>query len=327
MSTTITVYRTPLSSPQLFTLLPGGRHPREEEGKEHRCLQRVLDDAEHETRFVRWTPGGEVQYRKVVRWEGGRRTGEEEHFAETGATVTHEIVRGGDAETERVLFDGELDSTIERTFHPDGTLATERVSDASGEETGLTEHDGAGRVVYLVDPSAEQRLAYDPAGAVARVATTVDGEETVEETVFEGGVPVGAVITRSGGQIGRRTIAREGRRRIEEETRDGQVVLRRVETLDEADRVVGFEETAARADGGLLETRREQLWSAGGPLLRATAEAWLTVPGAGRMQAGSSRREMSYDDAGRVVEMLLEGSQQEDFEGDSYYRFEYSQKG
>ena len=232
MSTKIAVYRTPLADPRAFSLRGDGKHPREAGAKEHLCLEREIDDAGHETLLVRHAPGGDVQYRKATRWEGDRRTGEEEFFAETGATVTHEIVREGDAETERVLFDGELDSTIERTFLPDGTPATERVLDASGELTSLTERDAAGRVVRQVDPRSEQRFTYDPSGEIAELVSTVEGEETVESTIFEAGLPVGAVIARGGKEIGRRTITREGRRRVEEEMRDGRVVLRRVEELD-----------------------------------------------------------------------------------------------
>jgi YD repeat-containing protein len=327
MSTNITVYRTPLANPQAFSLHGDGRHPREAGGKEYVCLEREIDDAGHEALLVQHAPGGDVLYRKATRWEGGRRAGEEEFFAETGATVTHELVREGDAETERVLFDGELDSTIERTFLPDGTLASERVLDASGELTGLTEWDGAGRVVHQADLRAEQRFSYDPSGEIVEVVSTVDGEETVESTVFEAGVPIGAVISRDGKEIGRRSITRESRRRIEEETRGGQVILRRVEDLDPAGLPVTLEESMVRGDGSLLENRRMQEWSADGRMQRSTVEAWLTVPGAGRVQATAGRREMTHDGEGRLAEMLLQDAHDEELEDNSFYRFEYGQGG
>jgi YD repeat-containing protein len=327
MSTRIAVYRTPLVDPQSFTLHGSGRHPREAGGKEHLCLEREIDDAGRETLLVRHAPGGDALYRKATRWESGRRAGEEEYFAETGATVTHEIAREETAETEHVLFDGELDSTIERTFLPDGTLAVERILDASGELTSLTEHDAAGRVVRQVDPRAEQRLSYDPSGELAELVSTVEGEQTVESTVFDAGIPVGAVISSGGQEIGRRTITREGPRRVEEETRSGRVVLRRVEELDPAGRPLRLEESAVRGDGSMVETRRTQEWSADGRLLRATVEGWLTVPGAGRVKATIGRREMTYDGEGRVTELLLQDAQDEELEDNSYYRFEYAREG
>ncbi|MCX7029085.1 MAG: hypothetical protein NTU62_03085 [Spirochaetes bacterium] len=327
MSTKITVYRTPLANPRAFSLHGDGQHPREAGAREYVCLEREIDDAGHETLLVQHAPGGDVLYRKATRWEGGRRAGEEEFFAETGATVTHELVREGDAETERVLFDGELDSTIERTFLPDGTLASERVLDTSGELTGLTERDGAGRVVRQADLRAEQRFSYDPSGEIAEVVSTVDGEETVESTVFEAGVPIGAVISRDGKEIGRRGITREGRRRIEEETRGGQVILRRVEDLDPAGRPVTLEESIVRGDGSLLENRHAQEWSADGRMQRSTVEAWLTVPGTGRVQAAAGRREMRHDGEGRLAEMLLQDAHDEELEDNSFYRFEYGQGG
>jgi hypothetical protein len=327
MSARIAVYRIPLADPQSFSLHGGGPHPGETGTKEHLCLEREIDDAGRETLFVRRGPGGDLQYRKAVRWEGGRRAGEEEFFAETGATVVHEIAREGDVETERVLFDGELDSTMERTFRLDGTLASERVTDSSGDLASLTERDAAGRVVRQSDRRSQQRFRYDPSGEIAELVGTVDGEETVESTVFEAGLPAGAVISRGGEQIGRRVIVREGRRRIEEETRAGRVVLRRVEDLDSDDRPLVLEETSERPDGGMLETRRVQEWSAEGRLLRVTVEGWLTVPGAGRVRALSGRREITYDGEGRVAELLLENAQDEELEDNSYYRFAYGPGG
>jgi YD repeat-containing protein len=328
MSTRITAYRTPLVDPRGFSLRGAGKHPREAGGKEHLCLERELDDAGHETLVVRHGPGGEVLYRKASRWEGGRRAGEEEVFAETGATVTHEIERDGDAETERVLFDGELDSTIERTYHrPGGTLASERTLDSSGELADLFELDEAGRLMRQADAHSEQRFFYDPSGEIAEAVITVDGEVTVETTSFEAGLPVATVIVRNGKEVGRRTITREGRRRVEEELRDGRLVLRRVEESDPKGRPLSLEESSARTDGAVVETRRMQEWSTDGMLLRSTAESWLTVPGAGRRQTGSGRHELVYDDAGRISERLLDGSQQEELEGDSYYRYEYRRGG
>jgi YD repeat-containing protein len=327
MSARIAVYRTPLADPRAFSLHGDGKHPREAGAKEHLCLEREIDGEGHERLLVRHAPGGEVLYRKAAGWEGDRRTGEEEYFAETGATVIHEIAREGDREVERVLFDGELDSTIERTSLPDGSLATERVLDASGGLTSLSERDAAGRVVHQVDLRTEQRFSYDPSGEIAKLVSTVDGEETVESTIFEAGLPIGAAITRGGKEIGRRTIAREARQRVEEELRDGRLILRRVEELDSAGRPLSLVESTVRGDGSLVETRRTQEWSAGGLLLRSTIEAWVSVPGAGRMKAAAGKREMTYDGEGRLAEMLLQNANDEEFEDDSYYRFEYTPAG
>jgi hypothetical protein len=327
MSARITVYRTPLSSPHAFSLRGDRPHPREAGGKEHLFIERALDDGGHETLVVRHAPGGDVTYRRVTRWEGTRRTAEEEFFAETGATVTHEIVRGDGAETERILFDGELDSTIERTFLPDGTLASERVMDAAGGLTNLTERDRDGRVVRQADPVSEQLFTYDRSGELEILTTTVEGETTVETTVFEAGLPTGSIISRGGEEIGRRVMSRESHRRVEEEIRDGRVVLRRVEELDPSGRPLGIEETAMRADGSLLETRHSQEWSAGGFVQQTTVVAWLTVPGGGRVSAGDGRRQMTHDPEGRLVELLLQDARDEEFEDNSYYRFEYARGG
>jgi YD repeat-containing protein len=327
MSTRITVYRTPLANPQAFSLRGAKPHPRESEAAEHLCLEREIDDAGHETLLVRRDSGGEILYRKATRWKDGCRSGEEEFFAETGATVTHEILRAGDAETERVLFDGELDAVIERTLLPDGTFASERVLDASGELRSLTERDGAGRVVRQADPRSEQRFSYDSSGEIESIVTTADGVETVETTLFEAGVPVGAVISRSGEEIGRRTIMRGERRRSEEETHGGRVILRRTEDLDSGGRVVGLEESSERGDGSLVESRRTQEWSADGLLLAATVEGWFTVPGAGRVKSTFGRREMSYDGERRIAEILLQDAQDEELEDNSYYRFAYTRGG
>jgi YD repeat-containing protein len=327
MSVSITVYRTPLSRPHAFSLHGDLPHPREAGAKEHLFLERALDDGGHETLAARHAPGGDVTYRRATRWEDARRTAEEEFFAETGATVTHEIVRGDGTETERILFDGELDSTIERTFLPDGTLASERVMDASGELTSLTERDRDGRVVRQVDPGSEQRFTYEPSGELAVLATTLGSETTVETTVFEAGLPTGTVISRDGKEIGRRVMTREGHRRVEEETRSGRVVSRRVEDLDSADRPVGIEETVMRGDGSMLETRHEQEWSSGGFVQQTTVVAWLTLPGGGRVNAGAGRRQMTHDTEGRLVELLLHDAHDEEFEDNSYYRFAYAQGG
>lgn len=327
MSTRITVHRIPLDNPQAFSLRGSGQHPREAGGAEYLCLERELDDAGHETLFVRHDPEGEVLYRKATRWEAGRRSGEEEFFAETGATVTHEIVRTAEAETERVLFDGELDAVIERTLRPDGTIASERVLDASGDLRSLTERDAAGRVVYQEDPRSSQRFSYDASGEIAEIVTAADGTETVETTLFEAGVPVGAVVSCGGEEIGRRTVTRGEHRRTEEEMQRGRVVLRRVEDLDSEGRAVRLEEYYERSDGAQVESRRTQEWSADGHLLATTVEGWLTVPGAGRVKAAFGRREMSYDGEGRVAEVLLQDAQDEELEDNSYYRFEYQRRG
>jgi YD repeat-containing protein len=327
MSTRIAVYRIPLANPGDFSLRGDGPHPREAGAKEYLCREHEIDDAGHETLVVQHGPDGDVLYRKATRWEGGRRAGEEEFFAETGATVTHELAREGDVETERVLFDGELDSTIERTFRPDGTIASERVLDASGELTSLTERDPAGRVVRQVDRRSQQRFSFDPSGEIAEVVSTEDGHETTESTVFEAGVPTGAVISRDGKEIGRRTIAREGQRRVEEETRGDHVILRRIEDLDPAGRMLNLKESTVRGDGSLLESRRTQEWSDDGRMVRSTVEAWLTVPDAGRVKAAAGQREMTHDGKGRLAEMLLQNANDEEFEDDSYYRFEYGRGG
>lgn len=327
MSTRIAVFRTPLSRPHAFSLRGDRPHPREAGGKEHLFLERTFDDGGHETLVERHAPGGDVTYRRATRWVDGRRAAEEEYFAETGATVTHVIVRGDGAETERILFDGELDSTIERTFLSDGTLASERAMDAAGDLTSLTERDRGGRVVRQVDPVSEQRFTYNPSGELEILTTIVEGETTVETTVFEAGLPTGTIISRDGKEIGRRVMTRESDRRVEEEIRDGRVVSRRVEELDAAGRPVGIEETAMRGDGSLLETRHEQEWSAEGFVRQATVVAWLTLPGGGRVNAGAGRREMTHDSEGRLVDLLLHGSHDEEFEDDSYYRFEYAREG
>ena len=327
MSVRITVYRTPLSRPHDFSLLGDLPHPREAGGKEHLFLERVLDDGGHETLVERHAPGADVTYRRATRWEDARRTAEEEYFADSGATVTHEIVRGDGIETERILFDGELDSTIERTFLPDGALASERTVDAAGNLTTLTERDRDGRVVHQADQASEQRFTYDRSGEIESLVSTVGGETTEERTVFEAGLPTGTIITCDGEERGRRTLTREGNRRNEEETTDGRLVLRRVEDLDPAGRIVGIEETAMRGDGSLLETRHTQEWSAGGFVQQSTVVAWLTLPGGGRVSAGAGRRQMTHDAEGRLVELLLHGSHDEEFEDDSYYRFEYARGG
>ena len=327
MSVRIAIYRTPLSRPHGFSLLGDLPHPREAGQQEHLFLERVLDDGGHETLVERFAPGGDVTYRRVTRWEDTRRTAEEEYFAETGATVTHEIVRGDGVETECILFDGELDSTIERTFLPDRTLASERTMDAAGNLTTLTERDQGGRVVRQVDPVSEQRFTYGRSGEIEVLVSTVGGETTEERTVFEAGLPIGTIITCGGEERGRRTLTREGHRRVEEETSDGRLVLRRVEDLDPDGRLVGIEETAMRGDGSLLETRHTQEWSDGGFVRQTTLVAWLTLPGGGRVSAGAGRRQMTHDAESRLVELLLHGSHDEEFEDDSYYRFEYARGG
>jgi hypothetical protein len=327
MSARIAVYRTPLSRPHAFSLRGDLPHPRETGGKEHLFLERALDDGGHETLVVRYAPGGDVTYRRIARWEGTRRTAEEEFFAETGATVTHEIVRGDGTETERILFDGELDSTIERTVLPDGTFASERVMDAAGDLTSLAERDRDGRVIRQADRISEQRFTYDRSGELEMLTTTVEGETTVETTVFEAGLPTGTIISRGGEEIGRRTMTREGDRRVEEEIHGDRVVLRRVEELDPDGRPVGIEETALRGDGSLLETRHTQEWSAGGFVQQTTVAAWLTVPGGGRVNAGAGRRQMTRDPEGRLVELLLQDTRDEEFEDNSYYRFAYARGG
>ncbi len=327
MSARITVYRTPLSRPDAFSLRGDRPHPREAGAKEHLFLERVLDDGGHETLVERHAPGGDVTYRRAARWEEARRTAEVEYFAETGATVTHEIVRGDGVETERILFDGELDSTIERTFLPDGTLASERAMDAAGDLTNLTERDRDGRVVRQADQASEQRFTYDRSGEVAVLVSTVEGETTEETTIFEAGRPTGTIICRGGEELGRRTMTREGDRSVEEEIRDGRVVSRRVEELDAAGRPLSIEETEMRGDGSLLETRRTQEWSADGLVQQTTVVAWLTLPGGGRVSAGSGGRQMTHDAEGRLVELLLHGAHDEEFEDDSYYRFEYARGG
>jgi YD repeat-containing protein len=327
MSTRVAVYRTPLDNPQAFSLRGAGPHPRESETAEHLFLERETDDAGHETLLVRRSPGGEILYRKATRWKDGRRSGEEEFFAETGATVVHEISCAGSDETERVLFDGELDAVIERTLLPDGTVASERVLDSSGELRSLTERDGAGRVVRQADQRSEARFSYDPSGEIASIVTASGGVETVETTLFESGVPVGALIAQDGEEIGRRTITRVERRRTEEETHEGRVILRRTEELDSEGRVVGLEECSERGDGSLVESRRTQEWSADGLLIAATVEGWFTVPGAGRVKATFGRREMTYDGERRIAEILLQDAQDDELEDNSYYRFEYAREG
>ncbi len=327
MSARIAIYRTPLSDPDAFSLRGDRPHPREAEAKEHLYLERVLDDGGHETLVERHAPGADVTYRRATRWEAARRTAEVEFFAETGATVTHEIVRGDGTETERILFDGELDSTIERTYLPDGPLASERVMDAAGDLTSLTERDRDGRVVRQENPGSQQRFTYDRSGELEVLVSTVENETTVETTSFEAGLPTGTIMSRDGKEIGRRTMTREGHRSVEEETRDGRVVSRRVEELDTAGRPLSIEETEMRGDGSLLETRHTREWSGDGLVQQTTVVAWLTLPGGGRVSAGAGRREMTHDPEGRLVELLLSGAHDEEFEDDSYYRFEYARGG
>jgi YD repeat-containing protein len=173
------------------------------------------------------------------------------------------------------------------------------------------------------DPRIELCFSYDAAGGVTEVVSVQDGEQTVETTVYEADHPVGTVITSDGQEVGRRTITREAGRRTEEETRGGEVVARRVETLDPQDRPVTLEESTVRSDGSVVESRHEQEWLPDGRLAQGTVMGWVTVPGAGRVRTTYGRREMSYDSQGRVSEIILQDTQDDELEDNSYYRFEY----
>ncbi len=145
------IYRVPLQDAWSVSILGDKPRPEFKPDDEAKSLEIEYDPSGREVSRIRFGVRGEVVESKRTSYaDDGRPASAVEYFAESESEVFHgfkrEAAEGGEIlETERILYSGELDSTVERRFRADGTLESERTLDADGEETGAIRYDGEGR--------------------------------------------------------------------------------------------------------------------------------------------------------------------------------------
>jgi hypothetical protein len=284
------ITRVALSDAWSRSILGDGPRPEFKPQDEKTYIEADSDSAGRETSWIRYGDKGEVlESRRSEYGADGKIALLRAYFGESEAEVVHEFSRealgeGGILETERILYSGELDGTVERRYSASGILSSERKLDAEGEETEVLSFDEKG--LLLAGPEDED----GPAGETV-TERKVDGAITEEETRDASGEIVSREITE----------------------RDERGRLLRAETLT-ASHGVRYAAKALHSYAGESERpslTRVERWQAFGP-----DDTPRPLSPGFRMAV--------YDLKGRPVELLYADYREGNFEADSYYRIEYA---
>jgi hypothetical protein len=323
----VKIFRTPLDDPFHYSLFGEKEHPPRESAGEYLYKERVHDAEGRLLSAKEFSPGGEVSHSRALKYGGGLLVEEREEYADAGSVVTRAHAHGPGRETIRVMFDGELDEVMERETRRNGSVASERSTDASGELRILMEYDEGGRVVHSEAMGVTQRCVYNEAGNLVELRIEKDGEETMEKTrVGSQGIEE-VEIFESGELVGKRVIEREPGKVRMTETRGDSVIATRVEESDAEGRLVRVDDMSERFPGRVDKTSWKCTYHEDGRPKREDVSGESMALHAYTAPPFSGFREMKYDAAGRLSEVLLcgFGNRDADLEDDSYYRFEYSE--
>lgn len=329
MGTIVRAWGTRLPDPYNYSILGGAEHPSVRSDKEVLFSEREFDDKGREVAFHRWKDNDREQahYSRETEYGlDGKKLRETEYFDESGSTVVHKIARTAEGEVETVEYDGELESTYERSFHPDGRIRAERLLDAEGEPVELGEWDAEGRLVRNETPDKVLELEYEGNIPVRR-CETIGETETVETVELEGGRPARSLVLVDGEEASRKTWTYEGRKvTVEERDLDGDLVSRNVDELDEAGRPLYREEFAERESRVFMRSIwRNEYWP-DGRFKQSVLERTIVIERAPPRPYRNGFRQATWDEAGRMKELLLSEWREDDFEENSYYRFEYEER-
>lgn len=319
------IFRTPLDDPFHYSLFGGEEYPPRESAGEYLYKERV-HDAEGRLLSARdFSPGGEVSHTRTLRYRSGLLAEEREEFADAGSVVTREHAHEAGRDTIRVMFDGEFDEIIEREFREDGSVISDRSTDAAGGLRILMEYDAGGRVIHSEALGVVQRCVYDGSGNLTELRIEKDGEETVEKTRVGPAGTEEVEIFESGELVGRRVMEREPGKVRMTETRGDRVLATRVEESDAEGRLVRVDDMSERSMGRVDKASWQCAYHDDGRPKREEVSGESMALHAYAAPPFSGFRETKYDGAGRLSKVLLcgFGNRDAELEDDSYYRFEY----
>jgi hypothetical protein len=284
------IFRVALSDPWSRSILGEGPRPEFKPQDEKPYIEAESDSEGRETSWTRYGEKGEiVESRRSEYGADGRVSILRAYFGESDSEVVHEFSRealgeGGILETERILYSGELDGTIERRYSASGIISSQRRLDAEGEETEVLSFDEKG--VLLPGPEDEEEPA----------------SETVTERRAEGGVTEEVTRGASGEIVSREVTERDER---------GRLLSAETLTSSQGHRYAAKAVHTYEGESERPSLTRVERWRALGP------------DDAPRPLAPGFRMAV-YDGMGRPVELLYADYREGDFEADSYYRLEYA---
>lgn len=286
----VSVYRVPLSDAWSASILGDKPRPRFGAEDERPYLAIEYDPSGRELSWTRYEEKGGVRESRETHYGAdGKPASVKEFFGETGSDVMHLFSReaspdGGVRESERVLYSGELDAVIERSFSPEGKLLMERRLDPEGEELESQAFDEEGQPLAQGDEEVTEDEG------LKTEEREVDGA-LVEETRNRAGEIVSSVLSQKDAA--------------------GRIVRMEASALSRGVRHVEKTSFSYQGDSKKPSLMRVERWQSWDPNLPPRP-----------LKAGF--RMAVYDEKERATELLLAEFSEGDFESDSYYRIDYA---
>lgn len=328
---TVRIYRMNLARAYQFSLYDAARHPLKPNSEQLLYIERTYDDRGNLLTYRKFTDGTQVQFESKADYDDSNRIVEEiKTYHETEASETWLYEYGDEEDVAQLQIDGEpVEEAVTRHAADGKKIETEKY-DEHGDVVEKARFDEKGDAIYLKTPTEEQTVENNPETGERTLTRTKDGVVSTEVSKLEGGRLVKTDLYEDGVSVGREEFAYPEPGVTERKTYVGDQLAsesRRRETED--GRVLFYEETNHSSSifgqsVPISHRKSEMTYSASGKLVTERVTTTYHPNPRWGSYTRDGVREVRYDELDRQAEMLLSGFGDEEFEADSYYRFEYT---
>jgi hypothetical protein len=333
--TTLSIYKTKLIKAYECSLFDPAAHPSRLELKETLFLTREFDGEGRIVNLTSYFNDARPLKERKLKYDGQGRIEEEERiYHETGSTEILIHAYEPDEEIMQVLIGDEpVEETIAR-FHPNGKKKETEKLDAEGNVLEFTEWDEEENLIHRLDAKEEVFIEYIDGGRQKKVRrVTGDGEE-LEIHTMEGKKPLRVEYWKDGKELGRDEYEYPGDFVTEKRTYEGDELVSRVHKKEnEASHILEYEEENYRDTASnryhIQKQTQNYEYTPAGNIKRSRITATHFPHVSGRLRVSSpvtsdGIMEATYDAEDRQTELLLSAYPEDNFDPDSYYRFEYT---
>jgi hypothetical protein len=322
----IKIYRTELPYAFDYSLFDERNHPKTYEGSEYLFIVKRYDDAGNLVEYTKLDADKKPKFEHRISYDGEKRKIEERkiyHETETSEKIEYAY------ETDLVRIAMYADDTFYKKIEQKkagNKLVEESQYDAESNVIEVNKWDAGSRPVYHLD-GEETVNEYDEKGNI-RTIRHVTGDTTFEESYeYDDTVLKRITYSEKGEDMGHVEFeyTREGEVFVTREREGDDLISETFETKNEKGKVLKYERKEYDEDGNMTESTQQFVYDEAERLIKITLvadpkrTAYLRIASAMLMRS----KEMKYDEAGNLKEVLLSNFMDEEYEPESYYRLEY----
>ncbi len=325
---TIKILRREIPYSFEYSLYDEKKHPGTYDANEYLYIIKRYDENENLVEYRKLYENGKPRLERFISYDDRKRKIlERTVYHETGTSEKNEYTYGEGIVTIEMFADDALFKKIEQTFAGD-RIVEENHFDPDSNIMESTRWDTQSRPVYRLD-GEETTNEYDENGNVT-VIRHKTGDSTFEESyAYEGNVLKRVNYSENGEDMGyvEYVYEKQGDAHVTRELEGDDLISEILETKNEKGKTLTYERREYDEDGTMTKTVQTFTYDeADRPIKFTQAADPKQAPHLRHAPAMLVRsRELTYDEKGRLCEILLSNVADEELEADSYYRFEYTE--